>query len=143
MITLLLATSEASRFPTLPPSNITAKVEGTHAILTLNDFQKGESGGAESECDSQYHSDEDNIVALSSGWYNNGKMCFKCIKITRADGGHGTTTAKVVDECDSKKGGCRTNIVDGSKAVWKALGFQKSDYKYGETKVTWDKVDTC
>ncbi|CAN1157438.1 Putative ripening-related protein 7 [Linum perenne] len=121
-------------------NNNTAHIEGsTKATLTLNGFQKGESGGEPSECDGQYHSDDDSIVALSTDWYNHGEMCFKCIQITRADGGQGTTKATVVDECDSKNGGCADDIVDGSKAVWKNLGFQESDPKYGEIKVTWDR----
>ncbi|CAN0824802.1 Ripening-related protein grip22 [Linum grandiflorum] len=120
-------------------SNITASIEETDqtgAILTLNGFEKGGSGGGASECDGNYHSDDENIVALSTGWYDHGSLCFKCITITRADGHEGSTTAKVVDECDVA-GGCRRNIVDGSRAVWKALGMDDSDSTYGEIPVTW------
>ncbi|EMS66358.1 hypothetical protein TRIUR3_28866 [Triticum urartu] len=44
-----------------------------------------------------------------------------------------TVQAKVVDECDSNHG-CKTNIVDTSEAVWKALGL---DSNIGEVPVTW------
>ncbi|CAN1793342.1 Putative ripening-related protein 6, partial [Linum perenne] len=95
--------------------------------------------------DNKFHSDKELIVALSTGWFKKKKICSKFIKIkwngriTRADGGQGTTKATVVDECDSKNRGCADDIVDGSKAVWKNLGFQESDPKYGEIKVTWDR----
>ncbi|CAN1237085.1 Putative ripening-related protein 2 [Linum grandiflorum] len=126
-------------------SNITASIEETDqtgAILTLNGFEKGGSGGGASECDGNYHSDDENIVALSTGWYDHGSLCFKCITITRADG-H-TVRAKVVDECDSARGcdkdhdfqpPCPNNVVDASKAVWKALGVPSEDW--GSLKVTW------
>uniref|UniRef100_M8BR57 Uncharacterized protein n=1 Tax=Aegilops tauschii TaxID=37682 RepID=M8BR57_AEGTA len=56
---------------------------------------------------------------------------------TGGGGGRGGTpgvmTAKVVDECDSNHG-CKTNIVDTSEAVWKALGL---DSNIGEVPVTW------
>ncbi|TYI29744.1 hypothetical protein ES332_A05G338500v1 [Gossypium tomentosum] len=86
--------------------------------LTLNSFERDGDGGAPSECDNQYHSDDVPMVALSTGWYNNGKR------------------AKVVDECDSTMGcdsdhdyqpPCPNNIVDASKAVWKALGMPEND----------------
>ncbi|CAN1237089.1 Putative ripening-related protein 2 [Linum grandiflorum] len=102
-------------------SNITASIEETDqtgAILTLNGFEKGGSGGGASECDGNYHSDDENIVALSTGWYDHGSLCFKCITITRADGHEGPN-----------------NVVDASKAVWKALGVPSEDW--GSLKVTW------
>ncbi|CAN1237086.1 Putative ripening-related protein 2 [Linum grandiflorum] len=119
-------------------SNITASIEETDqtgAILTLNGFEKGGSGGGASECDGNYHSDDENIVALSTGWYDHGSLCFKCITITRADGHEGSTTAKVVDECDVAGPPCPNNVVDASKAVWKALGVPSEDW--GSLKVTW------
>jgi hypothetical protein len=57
-------------------------------------------------------------------------------------------TAKVVDECDSINGcdhehagqpPCRNNIVDGSVAVWNALGL---DTDVGEEKITWSMTLT-
>ncbi|KAE8038818.1 hypothetical protein FH972_011290 [Carpinus fangiana] len=54
-----------------------------------------------------------------------------------------STTAKVVDECDSVNGcdkehafqpPCRNNIVDASAAVWDALGL---DQALGDVPVTW------
>ncbi|CAI9283789.1 unnamed protein product [Lactuca saligna] len=113
----------------------------TTATLTINSFQKGGDGGGPSACDGKYHSDNTLIVALSTGWYNNRKRCSKFINI-HYNGK--SVKAKVVDECDSTVGcdaehgyqpPCPNNIVDASKAVWKALGVPKSDW--GEAKVTW------
>ncbi|KAL3518406.1 hypothetical protein ACH5RR_020995 [Cinchona calisaya] len=51
--------------------------------------------------------------------------------------------ATVVDECDSRNGcdkehagqpPCDNNIVDGSSAVWKALGLNEDD---GRVSVAW------
>jgi len=103
---------------------------GTPAVMTMNGFQKGESGGGPSECDGKYHSDGEMIVALSTRWYAGGRRCHKPIRITHAGR---TVVARVVDECDSRHG-CKTNIVDASKAVWNALGL---DVKIGEVPVTW------
>ncbi|KAF4376093.1 hypothetical protein F8388_022614 [Cannabis sativa] len=96
----------------------------TSAKLTNNDFSEGGDGGGPSECDERYHSNDERVVSLSTGWYNDRSRCGKIIKI-RATNGR-TTTAKVVDECDSQNGcddehvgqpPCRNNIVDGSNAV--------------------------
>ncbi|KAJ0478975.1 putative RlpA-like domain superfamily, kiwellin [Helianthus annuus] len=103
----------------------------TDATMTLNSFEKGGSGGGPSECDGQYHSDDTLIVALSTRWYNGGQRCFKNININYSGR---TVQAMVVDECDSTRG-CKDNIVDASKAVWKALAVPKSEW--GETSVTW------
>ncbi|TKY48553.1 Kiwellin protein [Spatholobus suberectus] len=113
----------------------------TQAILTLNDFSEGGDGGGPSECDEKYHANSERAVALSTGWYNNGSRCLKMITITASNGR--SVTAKVVDECDSVNGcdkehagqpPCRNNIVDGSQAVWDALGL---DSDVGEAPVTW------
>ncbi|KAI3493503.1 hypothetical protein L1887_41895 [Cichorium endivia] len=113
----------------------------TEATLTINDFEKGGDGGAPSECDKKYHSNDTPVVALSTGWYNKGKRCSKFINIHYKGK---SVKAKVVDECDSTLGcdaehgfqpPCPNNIVDASKAVWKSLGVPKSDW--GEAKVTW------
>ncbi|KAJ0673294.1 putative RlpA-like domain superfamily, kiwellin [Helianthus annuus] len=103
----------------------------TDATMTINSFEKGGSGGGPSECDGQYHSDDTLIVALSTTWYNGGQRCFKNININYSGR---TVQAMVVDECDSTRG-CKDNIVDASKAVWKALAVPKSEW--GETSVTW------
>ncbi|XP_027343763.1 kiwellin-like [Abrus precatorius] len=114
----------------------------TQAILTLNDFSEGGDGGGPSECDEQYHDNSERVVALSTGWYNKGSRCSKMIRITAAKNGR-SVTAKVVDECDSVNGcdkehagqpPCRNNIVDGSQAVWDALGLNSD---VGEERVTW------
>ncbi|KAH8488650.1 hypothetical protein POPTR_014G082700v4 [Populus trichocarpa] len=113
----------------------------TKATLTLNSFQKGGDGGAPSECDNQYHSDDTPVVALSTGWYNNGNRCLNSINI---HGNGKSVKAMVVDECDSTMGcdsdhdyqpPCANNIVDASKAVWKALGVPESDW--GEMDIYW------
>ena len=104
----------------------------TPAKLTNNDFSEGGDGGGASECDEQYHSNSESIVALSTGWYNGGSRCGKMIRITAQNGR--SVVAKVVDECDSMRGcdqehayqpPCKNNIVDGSDAVWSALGLDK------------------
>uniref|UniRef100_A0A103XI24 Barwin-like endoglucanase n=1 Tax=Cynara cardunculus var. scolymus TaxID=59895 RepID=A0A103XI24_CYNCS len=106
-------------------------VGNTNSIMTINSFEKGGDGGQPSECDGKYHSDDTLIVALSSKWYNHGQRCFKLINIYYNDK---SMQATVVDECDSNKG-CRDDIVDASKAVWKALEVPKDEF--GETTVTW------
>ncbi|CAD6205465.1 unnamed protein product [Miscanthus lutarioriparius] len=105
---------------------------GTSAVMTVNGFEKGEDGGGAAECDGKFHSDDDLVVALSSGWYAGGKRCHNKIRITSKDSGE-TVEATVVDECDSNRG-CKNNIVDSSPAVWKKLGL---DTKVGEVPVTW------
>jgi hypothetical protein len=105
--------------------------DGTPAVMTVNGFKRGEDGGGGASCDGQFHSDDDLVVALSSRWYAGGKRCGKAIRITAESGR--TVRARVVDECDSK-GGCRNNIVDSSRGVWKALGLHTD---VGEVHVTW------
>ncbi|KAL6126159.1 hypothetical protein ACLB2K_074210 [Fragaria x ananassa] len=68
--------------------------------------------------DGKYHSDNARVVALSTRWYNNGKRCLDHITI-ECNGR--SVQAKVVDECDSTRG-CADDIVDGYKAIWKAIG---------------------
>ncbi|GJZ18741.1 putative ripening-related protein 1 [Tanacetum coccineum] len=103
----------------------------TDAIMTFSSFEKGGDGGAPSECDGQYHSNTDPIVALSTQWYNNGQRCFNYINIYYKDN---SVRAMVVDECDSNSG-CRDNIVVASYAVWIILQVPGSDW--GETSITW------
>ncbi|CAL9007132.1 unnamed protein product [Prunus brigantina] len=113
----------------------------TKATLTINGFQKGGDGGAPSECDNKYHSDSTPVVALSTGWFNKRSRCLDDIII---HGNGRSVKAKVVDECDSTVGcdadhdyqpPCPNNIVDASKAVWKALGVPESDS--GELDIFW------
>lgn len=115
----------------------------TKATLTLNSFEKGKDGGGPSECDGQYHSDKTQVVALSTGWFNKMSRCHKKITIY---GNGKSTEAMVVDECDSTEGcdsdhdyqpPCNNNIVDGSPAVWKALGVSSGSSKYGWMDITW------
>ncbi|KAI4978615.1 hypothetical protein ZWY2020_015368 [Hordeum vulgare] len=118
----------------LPPLLATTK-----AVLTLNSFEKGKDGGGPSECDNAYHSDEEMVVALSTGWFKNMARCGHRIRVT-ANGK--SVYAKVVDECDSVYGcddhnyepPCANNIVDASPAVWNALGL---DQNVGMEDITW------
>ncbi|CAN0908485.1 KWL1 [Linum grandiflorum] len=118
----------------------------TKATLTWNSFEKGGSGGAPSECDNQYHSDDKPVVALSTGWFNNKSRCLNFINI---HGNGKTVRAMVVDECDSRKGcdsdhdyqpPCPNNIVDASKAVWKALGVPEDNW--GNLDIFWSDVNS-
>ncbi|XP_063945800.1 kiwellin-1 [Daucus carota subsp. sativus] len=113
----------------------------TTATLTLNSFEDNGDGGAPSECDQKYHSNETPVVALSTGWFNNMSRCNKNIVIY----GNGmSVTAVVVDECDSTTGcdqdhayqpPCDDNIVDASEAVWTALGVPRSEW--GSMQISW------
>ncbi|KAF6175167.1 hypothetical protein GIB67_022848 [Kingdonia uniflora] len=107
----------------------------TKAILTLNNFEGGDGGGP-SACDGQYHPNSIPVVALSSSWFKNNQKCYRKIKIW---GNRGHAEATVVDECDSRRGcdnelayqpPCANNIVDGSSAVWRALGVPKNQRGY-------------
>ncbi|XP_058086435.1 kiwellin-1-like [Magnolia sinica] len=115
----------------------------TKAVLTINSFEEGGDGGAPSECDNKYHDEDTPVVALSTGWFkaNNQWRCLN--KIIIHGNGH-SVEAMVVDECDSTMGcdtnhdyqpPCPNNIVDASKAVWKALGVPKSNW--GGLDITW------
>ncbi|KAH1235088.1 putative ripening-related protein 2 [Glycine max] len=113
----------------------------TKAYLTLNSFEKGGDGGGPSECDNQYHSDDTPVVALSTGWFDHKRRCLHNITIS---GNGRSVVAMVVDQCDSRKGcdadhdyqpPCPNNIVDASRAVWKALGVPKNDW--GGFDITW------
>ncbi|KAL5565743.1 hypothetical protein UlMin_028907 [Ulmus minor] len=132
-------TCEGKTYPTYtcsPPVT-----SSTPAKLTNNDFSEGGDGGAPSECDEKFHSNSEKVVALSTGWYNEGSRCGKLITITASNGR--SVSATVVDECDSMRGcddehagqpPCKNNIVDGSDAVWSALGLNKD---VGVVDVTW------
>ncbi|XP_025791635.1 putative ripening-related protein 7 [Panicum hallii] len=104
----------------------------TPAVMTVNGFRSGESGGGPAACDGHFHSDGELIVALSTGWFAGGHRCHRAVRITSARTGR-SVEARVVDECDSRRG-CRGNIVDSSPAVWRALGL---DTGVGEVPVTW------
>ncbi|CAN1134480.1 KWL1 [Linum perenne] len=95
----------------------------TKATLTWNSFEKGGSG------------------ALSTGWFNNKSRCLNFINIY---GNGKSVRAMVVDECDSTMGcdsdhdyqpPCPDNIVDASKAVWKALGVPEDNW--GDLDIYW------
>ncbi|KAF8672385.1 hypothetical protein HU200_049589 [Digitaria exilis] len=114
---------------------------GTRATLTLNSFADNGDGGGASSCTGTFFDDGEKVVALSTGWFDGGSRCRKRVVI-RAGNGR-SVTATVVDECDSVHGcddehnfepPCANDIVDGSPAVWKALGLNTDD---GEVPVTW------
>nr|XP_010933191.1 putative ripening-related protein 1 [Elaeis guineensis] len=115
--------------------------EATHATMTIKSFEEGGDGGGPSECDGKYHSDNETVVALSTGWYHHGSRCGRNIRI-HANGN--SVLAKVVDECDSVNGcdadhdfqpPCDNNIVDASRAVWDALKIPLS--QVGDYEITW------
>lgn len=117
----------------------------TPAILTLNDFTQGGDGGGPSSCSGKYYSNTDKVVALSTGWFENGSRCLKKIRI---NGNGNSAVATVVDECDSRHGcdadhgyqpPCRNNIVDASAAVWDALGVPQD--QQGQLSITWSLVN--
>ena len=117
----------------------------TPASLTINSFQQGGDGGGPSKCDNQYHSDNEPVVALSTGWFSQRSRCNKFINI---NGNGYSVRALVVDECDSQLGcdaehayqpPCGSNIVDASKAVWTALGVPESDQ--GKLDITWSDAN--
>ncbi|XP_021900206.1 putative ripening-related protein 1 [Carica papaya] len=118
-------------------------IASTKATLIINNFEEGHDGGGPSECDNNYHLDKEPMVALSTGWYNKRSRCLKYINI---HGNGRTVKVKVVDECNSTMGCddehdyqpvCSNNIVDASKAVWKALGVPESTNKWGQTDIYW------
>ncbi|RRT60838.1 hypothetical protein B296_00022853 [Ensete ventricosum] len=65
----------------------------TTASMTIVTFAAGGDG--------QYHSDDQMLVSLSTGWYDGGSRCNKNITIN-ANGR--SVLAMVVDECDSVYG---------------------------------------
>ncbi|KAH9327230.1 hypothetical protein KI387_007408, partial [Taxus chinensis] len=92
----------------------------TPATLTLNDFSQGGDGGGASSCEEKFYDNNELVVALSTGWFDNRNRCSKMIKIS---GNGKSVTARVVDECDSRHGcdeehayqpPCHNNIVDAS-----------------------------
>ncbi|KAF8722529.1 hypothetical protein HU200_022356 [Digitaria exilis] len=117
---------------------------GHPCTLTLNSFAGNGDGGGASSCTGTFFDDGEKVVALSTGWFDGGSRCQKSVVI-RAGNGR-SVTAMVVDECDSLHGcdgehnfepPCANNIVDGSPAVWKALGLNTDD---GEVPITWSDV---
>ncbi|XP_028800273.1 putative ripening-related protein 1 [Neltuma alba] len=120
--------------------------EQTKAILTLNSFQEGGDGGGPSKCDNMYHSDDEAVVALSTGWFgsDDNNRCHNSIIIS-SNGKE--VKATVVDECDSTQGcdeehdfqrPCRYNVVDASKAVWKALAVDENGKD--EPEIEWSEA---
>lgn len=130
-------------FACSPP--VAAGGGGTRATLTLNSFANHGDGGGAASCTGTFFGDGERVVALSTGWFGGGSRCGRSVVIRATRNGR-SVTAKVVDECDSLHGcdgehnfepPCANNVVDGSPAVWKALGLKQS---LGEVKVTWSDV---
>ncbi|KAG4148730.1 hypothetical protein ERO13_D05G302251v2 [Gossypium hirsutum] len=105
----------------------------TKATLMLNSFEPDGDGGAPSECDNQYHSDDDPV---------------RCLNYINIHGNGKSVRAKVVDECNSTMEcdsdhdylpPCPNNIFDASKAVWKALGVPERDW--GVMNIYWFDTD--
>ncbi|RVW30641.1 putative ripening-related protein 1 [Vitis vinifera] len=91
--------------------------------------------------DNHYHSDDTPVVALSTGWYNKGSRCLNNITIT-ANGR--SVVAMVVMSVTQPWDVIATmiislhvanNIVDASRAVWKALGVPQD--QWGGLDITW------
>ncbi|KAK8502947.1 hypothetical protein V6N11_066122 [Hibiscus sabdariffa] len=110
----------------------------TKANPTLQSFDHGGDGSPPAECDGQYHNDDELVVALSTGWYDNGNRCLDFINI-RGNGRR--VRAKVVDECVSSGGcdethyykqPCGNTIIRATKADWSALGVSETQ---------WDTMD--
>uniref|UniRef100_A0A0E0EZ94 Ripening-related protein 4 n=1 Tax=Oryza meridionalis TaxID=40149 RepID=A0A0E0EZ94_9ORYZ len=143
------------RYPQFRCSPPVSSARPTPATLTLNSFARGGDGGGRSSCDGRFHPDTAMVVALSSGWLrlDGARRCNRMIRVAAGNGR--SALARVVDECDSVNGcdaehnfepPCPNNVVDGSPAVWKALGL---DEGVGEFKVTCGRsvvakvVDEC
>ncbi|KAJ4772521.1 Kiwellin [Rhynchospora pubera] len=114
----------------------------TPAIMTENNFADPADTGGPANCTNSYPGVNEKVVALSTGWFNNQKLCKRQIKITALKTGK-STTAMVIDECASDAGcdkehsnqqPCRNNIVDASPSVWEALAL---DPDTGEENITW------
>ncbi|KAL5996061.1 hypothetical protein ACLOJK_026134 [Asimina triloba] len=126
---------------TSPPHHLSSSLiagEVHPALLAINSFAKGDdiNGGGPSECDNQYHSDNEMVVALSTGLYNGRSRCLKNIWIS-ANGRY--VLAEVVDEYDSVNGGTKDdryrNVVVASPAVLKALDIPESAVRIYD--ITW------
>ncbi|KAI4978618.1 hypothetical protein ZWY2020_015371 [Hordeum vulgare] len=91
-----------------PPVTATTK-----AVLTLNSFEKGKDGGGPSECDNAYHSDEEMVVALSTGWFKN--MARQGTASGRALGEHGSGEGELCVLCHA----CRSKAEAGAEAITK------------------------
>ncbi|THU74481.1 hypothetical protein C4D60_Mb04t33840 [Musa balbisiana] len=112
----------------------------TPAHMTIASFAKGGDGGGPAECDGRYHSDDQMLASLSTGWYDDGSRCNRSIRIS---GNGRSVLAKVVDECDSVYGceadqsypPCPNNVIVASPAVWTALAIPEA--QVGDYDVTW------
>ncbi|CAL9758014.1 unnamed protein product [Musa acuminata subsp. burmannicoides] len=112
----------------------------TPAHMTIASFAQGGDGGGPAECDGRYHSDDQMLASLSTGWYDDGSRCNRSIRIS---GNGRSVLAKVVDECDSVYGceadqsypPCSNNAIVASPAVRTALAITEA--QVGDYDVTW------
>ncbi|KAL4192903.1 hypothetical protein AMTRI_Chr06g196610 [Amborella trichopoda] len=103
----------------------------TRATMTINSFAEGGAGGGPSECDNQYHDDDEMVVALSTGWYNHGSRCLNYMNIS----GNVRLCVYGCDKDHDFQPPCPNNIVDASPAVWEALKIPESEI--GDYDITW------
>ncbi|KAJ3681956.1 hypothetical protein LUZ60_014529 [Juncus effusus] len=94
----------------------------TSAIKYISSFTQGSDDGGASACDRKYHNDNESVVSLSTGWFNDRSRCLKNIRI---NGNGNSVLAKVVDECDSVNG-CTRDLNVGCDLVRQTfqLGFE-------------------
>lgn len=113
----------------------------TPASMVIGSFAQGGDGGGAASCDGRYHSDDETVASLSTGWFEGGSRCNRNITIS---GNGRRVAATVVDECDSVVGceeeqgfypPCRNNRIVASPAVWKALAVPEA--LIGDYNVTW------
>ncbi|KAI5322356.1 hypothetical protein L3X38_031428 [Prunus dulcis] len=98
------------------------QVPSSHSMISAKALKVGRS-----ECDNQFHDNNELVVALSTGWYDGGSRCGRMIVISASSAATGRSMAvKVVDECDSEHVGLPpsgNNVVDGTLQVdwWRFL----------------------
>ncbi|KAJ3068208.1 hypothetical protein HDU98_008629 [Podochytrium sp. JEL0797] len=96
---------------------------GTRAVMT--GLGSGVGGGG--ACLGQGNDVAERVVALSTGWFDNQSRCGNVVYLYWNGE---TTTATVVDECDSQNGACEGNVVQASESVCEALGCDASQNQY-------------
>lgn len=120
--------SSSSSLPSSSTSNsISAQVSST---LTFYDPTTG--GG---KCDGIHHAPTELVVAMSSSLLTKYSACHSVVSLT-VPFSLKSVDVVVVDECDERDG-CTSNNVDGTPAVWQALGL---DMKAGRVAINWRVV---
>ncbi|KAK1266494.1 putative ripening-related protein 1 [Acorus gramineus] len=114
-----LTLSSAARSPPITSST-------TLASLTYNLLGgPGSHLAGPAKCNGIKHTEMERVVPLSTGWYVNGSLCGRKIRITS---GAISVVAKIVDECNSACGcrsllapPCGNNVIEATKAVFRAI----------------------